>query len=175
MRAKHIALGLIIFFTGFSSAHAEAYRPYPVIFVHGINSNAMTWGFAFTDQEIDDGKDITTLDYSGRAHEHTALTFKGLMRPYKRTVGGDTLWYIAALNFDDFGGSIDPGPYDSDDTVRYWYSEVTNRGDTISREVEVVLKDKGSGAELKHFIKTDMSNSERPRHGCSIRAICGGG
>ncbi len=30
-----LALGLLI---------AEPYRPFPVIFVHGINSNAGTWG-----------------------------------------------------------------------------------------------------------------------------------
>ena len=152
MRAKHISMGLILFLTGFSFARAEVYRPYPVIFIHGINSNATTWGFAFADSEITRGVDLDIIDHSWRFEQHTAARFGQLMRPYIWTRGRDTLWYIATLNFDDFGGSIDPGEYDSDNRIKYYYARIVN-GDTIADSVDVTLNGKGSGAELKHFIK----------------------
>ena len=128
------------------------YRPYPVILIHGINSNATTWGFDIDTADINRGKDFPVVPDT-IVGEHTSRALWNLMQPYFYFDADSSVrTFLATLNLDDFGGSIDPGEYDSDNRIKYYYARIVN-GDTIADSVVVTLNGKGSGAELKHFIK----------------------
>ncbi len=108
-----IALILILFLSGtLRNLSAEPYRPYPLIFVHGLNGGAWHWGVDLTAQEwqnLKEGKgggDFPYIEPWRMMPNHMMEKMYPLFEPYR--IG--TYNRLAAISLDDPAGSIDPGP-----------------------------------------------------------------
>ena len=76
---------VFFFIFGFSLLLSSApYKPYPILFVHGYNSNSSKWGAG---TYVVEGVRTDSLDLDSIPPESTYAHFLSLMTPYvKRTV-----------------------------------------------------------------------------------------
>jgi len=126
----------------FINSSAEPYKPYPILLIHGINSNSGTWG-ANTENRSDsipaDSVQDKSSDYPTYAY------FLGYMNPYavawksvdgSYTIPGDDAFpnktFLEVINFDDNRGSIDPHPN---------YPNFDGQGDELWHRINEVMEE----------------------------------
>lgn len=142
---------IIQLFTGFLlTLSAEPYKPYPILWVHGINSNSGTWGA--NAYEISDGKFNDSIVSVDHGDWPTFEQFLGLINPYviewdkvdkSYTKPGDVndppgegtypnKTFLEVINFDDNRGSIDPHPN---------YPNFNGQGDELWHRINEVMEE----------------------------------
>jgi len=140
---------ILLFFCFIGVLKSEPYKPYPILFVHGINSGSGTWGAEVENREEGDWISADKVD-SFSTYYH----FLRYMHPYVwmlDTLGYDTTYtipggisgwpkddaypnktFLEVINFDDNRGSIDPDPR---------YPNFDGQGDELWHRINEIMEE----------------------------------
>jgi len=134
---------IIIFFALIVSLMAEPYKPYPILWIHGLGSSSLTWGAKVdtlsngfkTDSIIGFG-DAPTYQYFLNYMNTYAIEWKNIDETY--TIPGDDAYpnktFLEVINMDDPWGSVDPDPEN-------YPLPFTGQGDKLVHRIIEVLEE----------------------------------